>query len=57
MYEGRGWYQTTNSMIITNYGTNGATMSPNPTTVLETGTVHTYTFNPTNLQTTFIKYP
>lgn len=57
MYEGRGWYKTTNSMVVTDYGTTGATFSTAPTTVLETGAVHSYTFNSINLLTTFIKYP
>lgn len=57
IYEGRGWYKTTNSMTVTNYGTGVASLTPTPTEVLKTGANHTYTFNSINLETTFIKYP
>lgn len=57
MYQGRGWYKTTSSLIVTDYATTVATFTPSPTTVLKPLSTHSYTFSPNNMLTTFINYP
>ncbi len=57
IFEGRGYYRTTNTTIVTDYGLSGATFTPNPLTVLKTSATHAYTFNALNLLSAFIEYP